>query len=217
MTRPPGLGRCADATALACTAYAAGCLRFPWAVFGHWRVKRVKSALIRARLCTPAWPRSRPLRSKGKSSRGAAQPVAAAVAPSAFVPPAVDASAWWTSMRVCSDLDALVDPASRGDPMSPLRWTCKSAANLAAELRAQGHTVSERSVNRLLHDSGLQPPVQPQDDRGRRSPGPGRPVPAHQPAGQSSIRGRASRWSRWIPRRRSLIGDSKNGGREWQP
>ena len=48
-------------------------------------------------------------------------------------------------------LETLVDPVTRGDPMSPLRWTCKSAAKLAAELQAQGHHVSERSVNRLLH------------------------------------------------------------------
>ena len=51
-------------------------------------------------------------------------------------------------------LEVLVDPVTRGDPMSPLRWTCKSAAKLAAELQAQGHTASERSVNRLLHASG---------------------------------------------------------------
>src|SRR2546425_6540207 len=51
-------------------------------------------------------------------------------------------------------LETLVDPVTRGDPMSLLRWTCKSAANLAAALQAQGHTVSERTVNRLLHDLG---------------------------------------------------------------
>ena len=49
------------------------------------------------------------------------------------------------------DLEILVDPGARGDPMSPLQWTCKSAAKLAAELQARGHAVSERSVNRLLH------------------------------------------------------------------
>jgi len=51
-------------------------------------------------------------------------------------------------------LETLVDPVTRGDPMSLLRWTCKSAAKLAAALRAQGHAVSERTVNRLLHDLG---------------------------------------------------------------
>ena len=51
-------------------------------------------------------------------------------------------------------LETLVDPVTRGDPMSLLRWTCKSAVQLAAALQAQGHPVSERTVNRLLHDLG---------------------------------------------------------------
>jgi transposase len=51
-------------------------------------------------------------------------------------------------------LETLVDPVTRGDPMSLLRWTCKSAAKLAAALQTQGHRVSERTVNRLLHDLG---------------------------------------------------------------
>src|SRR5262249_34129397 len=44
-------------------------------------------------------------------------------------------------------LEALVDPVTRGDPMSPLRWTCKSAARLATERQKQGWQVSERSMN----------------------------------------------------------------------
>jgi len=52
------------------------------------------------------------------------------------------------------ELETLVDPVTRGDPMSPLRWTCKSADKLAEGLRVQGHVVSERTVNRLLHDLG---------------------------------------------------------------
>ena len=42
-------------------------------------------------------------------------------------------------------LEALVAPATRGDPLSPLRWTSKSTAKLAAELTAQGHLVSART------------------------------------------------------------------------
>src|SRR3954470_16750014 len=49
-------------------------------------------------------------------------------------------------------LETLVDPVTRGDPMSLLRWTCKSAAQLAAALQAQGHAVSERTLTRLLRD-----------------------------------------------------------------
>ena len=44
------------------------------------------------------------------------------------------------------DLDALVEPTTRGDPMSPLRWTCKSTTRLAQELNRQGHQVSQRTV-----------------------------------------------------------------------
>ena len=51
-------------------------------------------------------------------------------------------------------LERLVDPVTRGDPMGPLLWTCSSAARLAANLSAGGHPVSERTVNRLLHELG---------------------------------------------------------------
>lgn len=51
-------------------------------------------------------------------------------------------------------LEALVDPVTRGDPTSPLRWTCKSKAKLAAALTAQGWRVSATTVGRLLHELG---------------------------------------------------------------
>src|SRR2546429_456543 len=52
------------------------------------------------------------------------------------------------------DLQRLVEPTSRGDPESPLRWTCKSVRKLAEELKAQGHQTSHRMVAELLHDLG---------------------------------------------------------------
>jgi hypothetical protein len=51
-------------------------------------------------------------------------------------------------------LDKLVDPDSRGDPMTPLRWTSKSLRGLAEQLRTQGHRVSATLVGRLLHEAG---------------------------------------------------------------
>ena len=51
-------------------------------------------------------------------------------------------------------LDALVDPVTRGDPESALRWTTKSTPKLAAELTAQGHPVSATTVAKLLKESG---------------------------------------------------------------
>src|SRR6266540_6850137 len=78
-----------------------------------------------------------------------------------------------------SDLEALVEPLTRGDPESPLRWTCKSTRQLAAELARQGHRVSRQTVAELLHtlDYSLQAPARPR--RGRRT-GPQRPVREHQ-------------------------------------
>ena len=51
-------------------------------------------------------------------------------------------------------LDALVDPGTRGDPESPLRWTCKSTRQLARTLTAAGHPVSDRTTASLLHQAG---------------------------------------------------------------
>jgi transposase len=52
------------------------------------------------------------------------------------------------------DLESLIEPTSRGDPESPLRWTTRSVRNLAVELRRQGHAVSHQTVSELLHDLG---------------------------------------------------------------
>jgi hypothetical protein len=57
------------------------------------------------------------------------------------------------------DLEALVEPTTRGDPESPLRWTCESVRRLAQALQAQGHAVSRSLVAELLNEA-------PQDHRG---------------------------------------------------
>ena len=54
--------------------------------------------------------------------------------------------------KLIGALDALVEPTSRGDPESPLRWTCKSTRNLAKELTAQGYAVGYRTTASLLHE-----------------------------------------------------------------
>src|SRR5262245_47487391 len=51
-------------------------------------------------------------------------------------------------------LDARVDPDSRGDPESPLRWTCKSTGQLALALTHGGHPVSASTVGAMLRESG---------------------------------------------------------------
>jgi transposase len=56
--------------------------------------------------------------------------------------------------RLVEDLERLVEPMTRGDPESPLRWTCKSLRKLAEELARQGHQVSHQLVSELLHELG---------------------------------------------------------------
>ena len=51
-------------------------------------------------------------------------------------------------------LEQLVDPLTRGDPTSPLRWTCKSRAKLSSALSKKGWTVSSTTLGRLLHELG---------------------------------------------------------------
>jgi len=93
-------------------------------------------------------------------------------------------------------LDALVEPVTRGDPESPLRWTAKSLNTLAGELTAQGHPVSDDTVRRLLTEQGFRSPDQPrghhQHHRGdyhpHRPEGQGPARPGHLPQGREDHR-----------------------------
>ena len=60
-----------------------------------------------------------------------------------------------TDPQLSVELDRLVAPLTRGDPESPLRWTCKSTSHLAEELSLQGHPISARAVAQLLNVAGL--------------------------------------------------------------
>ena len=105
-------------------------------------------------------------------------------------------------------LEKLVDPATRGDPMGPLRWTCSSAALLARELQAAGQQVSERSVNRLLHELGYSLQANRKTLEGRQHPD--RDAQFNHINRQVRLfNGSASRWCRWTPRRRSSSAPSR--------
>ena len=113
-------------------------------------------------------------------------------------------------------LETLVDPVTRGDPMSLLRWTCKSAAQLAAALQAQGHLVSARTVNRLLHDLGYSLQSNRKTLEGRSHPDRdaqfqyiNRRAKAFQKQGQPVIS--------VDTKKKELVGQFRNGGREWHP
>ncbi len=117
---------------------------------------------------------------------------------------------------VVAVLERLVDPATRGDPESPLRWTSKSTRTLADELRAQGHSVAPRTVAKLLHESGYSL----QATRKTREGGdhPDRDAQFRYLSGQ--INGHLARGDPVVSvdtKKKELVGRYKNAGREWQP
>ena len=113
-------------------------------------------------------------------------------------------------------LDALVEPATRGDPQSPLRWTCKSTRRLADELTRRGHPVGPRTVAHLLGQAGYSLQANRKTREG-----------CHHPDRNAQfvfINDRVRRYQRrgWPvlsvdTKKKELLGDFKNGGREWQP
>jgi hypothetical protein len=113
-------------------------------------------------------------------------------------------------------LDQLVEPLSRGDPDSPLRWTCRSTRNLAAELRAQGHTASHTLVAQLLHEAGYSLQANRKTREGSHHPDRN----AQFEHINRQVQGRLRRGEPTISvdtKKKELVGDFKNAGREWRP
>ena len=113
-------------------------------------------------------------------------------------------------------LDALVDPDTRGDPMSPLRWTCKSTGQLALALTRGGHPVSADVVGTMLRDAGysLQANVKLREggqhpDRDAQFRYLNEQVREFRDAGLPVVSVDA--------KKKELVGEFKNVGREWQP
>lgn len=121
-----------------------------------------------------------------------------------------------TDPTLLSDLERLVDPQTRGDPMSPLKWTSKSLRNLAAALCAMGHSVGHDSVGMLLKMLGysLQGNRKTLEgshhvDRDAQFQHIAETVKAAISAGQPAIS--------VDTKKKELVGDFKNGGREYRP
>ena len=121
-----------------------------------------------------------------------------------------------TDPTLREDLERLVEPTSRGDPQSPLRWTCKSVRKLAEELKAQGHQTSHRMVAELLHDMGYslqanQKTLEGSDhpDRNAQFEHLNGMVQQQLWAGEPAIS--------VDTKKKELIGPFKNGGRELRP
>jgi hypothetical protein len=113
-------------------------------------------------------------------------------------------------------LERLIDPTTRGDPMSPLRWTCKSTAKLAEELTRQNHPVSDRTVAMLLKQSGYSLQANRKSREGSSHPDRNaqfeyinRHVRAFQKRQQPVVS--------VDTKKKELVGEFKNPGEEWQP
>jgi hypothetical protein len=120
------------------------------------------------------------------------------------------------SPSLAADLERLVDPVTRGHPESPLRWTAKSTSALAAELRAIGHSVSDRAVAALLKKSGFSLQAMRKtkeggthEHRDAQFANIAAKVNAYQAGGQPVVSIDA--------KKKELVGTFANKGREWQP
>ena len=113
------------------------------------------------------------------------------------------------------DLERLVESSTRGNPESPLLWTCKSARHLAKELQQQGHQVSHQLVSELLHELGYSLQANRKTLEG-----------SHHPDRNAQFE-HINRQSRLFLRagdpvisvdtkKKELVGNFKNGGREWR-
>src|SRR5438552_5658650 len=120
-----------------------------------------------------------------------------------------------TDATLLEDLDHLLDPVTRGDPMSPLRWTCQSTTKLAAALRAQGHLVSQATVWRLLDALGYSMQSNRKTREGSAHPDRNAQFAFINATAQAFL---ARRWPviSVDTKKQELVGPFKNGGREWQ-
>jgi hypothetical protein len=113
-------------------------------------------------------------------------------------------------------LERLITPETRGDPMSPLRWTCKSTRHLAEALAQQGFTASHRLVGVMLHQLGYSLQANAKNLEGKQHPD-----RDAQFRYINEISGRAI--AEGLPvisvdtKKKELVGQYTNGGQEWQP
>ncbi len=115
-----------------------------------------------------------------------------------------------------ADLDRLVDPLTRGDPQSPLRWTCKSVRKLAEQLQQQGHPISYQTVAELLRAMDYSLQANQKTLEGSRH--------ADRDQQFAYINHKAQQYLRRQEpvisvdtKKKEFVGEFKNGGRERQP
>ena len=114
------------------------------------------------------------------------------------------------------DLEALVEPVTRGDPESPLRWSCKSVRQLAAELTRMGHPVSHRIVAEILPE--MEYSLQANRKTLEGSSHPDRDAQFHHISDKiQEFQGQRQPVISVDTKKKELVGDFKNNGRELRP
>jgi len=116
--------------------------------------------------------------------------------------------------EIVRELEQLVDPVTRGDPQSPLRWTCKSTRQLARTLTGRGYEVSYRVVGELLRELGYSLQANAKTLEGRSQPDRNAQFEYLNTQVQAAL---AKRWPviSVDAKKKELVGPYRNGGREW--
>ena len=115
-----------------------------------------------------------------------------------------------------ADLEALVEPTTRGDPESPLRWTCKSVRRLAEALQQQGHQVSRTLVGELLNATGYSLQGNRKTKEGDSHPDRDAQF-AHINAQVAAALADQQPVISVDTKKKELVGDFRNNGREYRP
>jgi len=121
-----------------------------------------------------------------------------------------------TSPGIIPALEELVDPVTRGDPESPLRWTSKSTRKLADELGERGYEVSPQKVGQLLHASGYSLQSTNKTLEGTSHPDRNEQFEFINEL-VDEFHGRGAPVVSVDTKKKELVGDFTNAGREWQP
>jgi transposase len=113
-------------------------------------------------------------------------------------------------------LERLIGPSSRGDPMSPLRWTCKSTRQLSQALARQGHPVSHELVAQLLHQLGYRLQANAKTQEGKQHPDRDEQFRYIQRRAKHFL---ACGWPviSVDTKKKELVGNYANSGQEWRP
>jgi hypothetical protein len=121
-----------------------------------------------------------------------------------------------TDRTLREDLVRLVEPTTRGDPESPLRWTCKSVRKLAGELQESGHRVCPQVVANTLHEAGFSLQANQKTREGGTHPDRNAQF-EYLNAQVKAFLARQQPTVSVDAKKKELVGDFKNSGREWHP